>query len=528
MLVLMRHKLRGYLGALIGVAVVTFVYRALIFRQLLLTDVYITTVALSYLLIVLIVASREGHGPSIFASLISTFCFNFFFLPPPFTITVADPHNWVALTSFLITAIVASQLWSTAQSRTQEAVKSREDIWKLYQLSRTSMANLDPETLISSIARKVQDVFHVGYCAVFESDDKDEWQLLSIASSVDDSLTPSFATIKEVSLTGKLESFRRGPRKAENGYRSEGARNKTTPGSAITYLPLQVGTGSIGVIILGSAKLEEKTMEAIAGLVAWTLERARILQEISHTEALKQSNELKAALLASVSHDLRTPLTSIRASVDSLLHGEVNWDKDALREFHLIISEEVARLTRLVENLLAMARIEAGELRLSKKWESVYEVCHNVLDRCATAIRHHQVSVECNESLPVVMIDSRLIAEALSNLIENAAKYSPPGCEIFLKAVMKSDYLVISVTDQGSGVSSQDTNHLFEKFYRGTHPQQNGGTGMGLAIAKGIIEAHDGRIWAESLPGKGATFAFSLLVDHKPSSEADPPEAGNA
>jgi len=523
MFVLMRPKWRGYWGALIGVAALTFLYRVLIFRHLFLTDVNITAVALSYLLLVLVVASRQGHGPSIFASIVSTFCFNFFFLPPPFTITVADPHNWVALTAFLLTAIVASQMWSTAEARAQEAVKSRADIWKLYQLSRTSMATLDSETLIASIAHKVQDVFHVQYCAVFEITDNGEWRSLSVASGLDESFVPSLSTIKEVARTGRLTSLRLGPTKMKTGSKSEGAVDKIES-CPICYLPLHVGTTSIGVMVLCSTTLDEKTMEAIAGLVAWTLDRARILQEISRTEALRQSNELKTALLASVSHDLRTPLTSIRTSVDSLLHSEANWDRSALREFHLIISEEVSRLTRLIENLLAMARIEAGELRLSKKWESVPEVCHNVLERCAVALRHHKVSLECDESLPAVLIDSRLVAEALSNLIENAAKYSPIGGSIFLKAAMKGDDLLITVTDQGPGIAPEETNRLFEKFYRGSHSPQSGGTGMGLAIARGIVEAHNGRIWFESIPGEGATFAFSLSVPHKPLSEADPAE----
>lgn len=500
---------KGYAAALIGVITVTLVFRLLIFRQLFLTDVSITTVALSYLLLVLIVASQHGHGPSIFASLISTFCFNFFFLPPPFTITVEDPHNWVALAAFLVTAVVASQLWSKARSQTQEAVKSREEVWQLYQLSRTSMATFDAQTLISSIASNVQEVFHVHYCAVFEPASDGQWRPLSIASGFDDesSFTPSLTCFAEVAGTGKLKSV--------------GAQRS---GFTITYLPLQVGPTSIGVMVLISATLEEKTMEAIAGLVAWTLDRARILQDASRSQALEQSNELKAALLASVSHDLRTPLTSIRASVDSLLHRDTKWDKTTLREFHLIISEEVHRLSRLIENLLGMARIDAGELHLSKKWESPSEVCHNVLERCAAAIRRHRVSVDCDESLPVVLIDSRLIAEALSNLVENAAKYSPPGGEIILKAEMKGDDLLISVTDEGPGIVPEETSRLFEKFYRGTHPQQNGGTGMGLAIARGIIEAHGGRIWVEDSSGKGATFAFSLRVEHKPFSEADPSE----
>lgn len=512
---------RRYVAALIGVAIVTLIYRVLVFRQLFLTDINVTAIALSYLLLVLVIASKQGHGPSIFASLISTLCFNFFFLPPPFTITVEDPHNWVALTSFLITAMVASQLWSTARSRTQEAVKSREEIWKLYQLSQTSIAAFDPETLISSLAPKIQEVFDVQYCAVFKLADDGKWQPLSIAPQPNEEsvFTPSLTTIQQVSLSGKLKSVRMGAEETTDGSKSAELGDKTESPSSITYLPLHVGTTSIGVMILVSATLQEKTMEAIAGLVTWTLERARILAEVSRTEALKQSNELKTALLASVSHDLRTPLTSIRASVDSLLHSDSKWDETALREFHLIISEEVTRLTRLIENLLAMARIEAGELSLSKKWESLSEVFHNVLDRCSVALRQHYVSVDCPESLPAVLIDSRLIAQALSNLLENAAKYSPTGSEIILKAGMKGDQLLISVTDEGAGVAPEERSRLFEKFYRGMDPQRNGGTGMGLAITRGIIEAHDGRVWVEGSPGKGATFIFSLHVEHKPAEE---------
>ena len=524
MLLAVRRNWRGYVAAIIGVTTVTIIFRVLIFRMLFLTDVSITTIALGYLLFVLIIASKQGHGPSIFASLISTFCFNFFFLPPPFTITVEDPHNWVALTSFLITAVVASQLWSTARTRTHEVVKSREEIWKLYQLSRTSSAALDPKTLIMAIAPKIQEVFAVQYCGVFESVDDGEWSALSIASepSEEKRFTPSLTSIKEVALSGKLKLV---PLTTENTpeIKSVGSGHTKTS-SAVTYLPLQVGTTSIGVMVL-IATLEEKTMEAIAGLVAWTLERARILEEVNRTEALKQSNELKSALLASVSHDLRTPLTSIRASVDSLLHSDTEWDAATLHEFHLIISEEVTRLSRLIENLLSMARIDAGELRLSRKWESPSEVFHNVLDRCAVLTRHHRVEVECDDSLPFVLIDSRLVAEALSNLVENAAKYSPAGGEISVKAEMKGDELLISVTDQGPGIVPEETSRLFEKFYRGTHPQHNSGTGMGLAISRGIIEAHDGKIWVENLPGKGATFAFSLHVEHKLTEEVDPAES---
>lgn len=237
-----------------------------------------------------------------------------------------------------------------------------------------------------------------------------------------------------------------------------------------------------------------------------------VLQKL--TQALKRSDELKSALLASVSHDLRTPLTSIRTAIDNLLQGDLHWDHAQEQEFHLIISEEAARLTRLVEDLLDMARIEAGELQPSMQLGSVAEICGNVLDRCERELRHHSVKIDCSEDLPLVKVDSPLIAEALTHLVENAAKYSPVGSEIIISARLKDDELLISVRDDGPGIEANEFDRLFDKFYRSKRVNNDGasGTGMGLAIARGIIEAHGGRIWVESEFGHGAVFTFAILV----------------
>ena len=234
------------------------------------------------------------------------------------------------------------------------------------------------------------------------------------------------------------------------------------------------------------------------------------------TEALKRSDELKSALLASVSHDLRTPLTSIRTAIDNLLQGDLRWDQVQQQEFHLIISEEAARLTRLVEDLLGMARIEAGELRPSIQLGAVAEICGNVLDRCERELRHHRVRIDCSEDLPLVKVDSPLIAEGLTHLVENAAKYSPAGTEIVVSARLERDELLISVKDHGPGIEPEEFDRVFDKFYRSTRMNSDGtsGTGMGLAIARGIIEAHGGRIWVESEFGHGAVFTFAIQVRH--------------
>ena len=219
-----------------------------------------------------------------------------------------------------------------------------------------------------------------------------------------------------------------------------------------------------------------------------------------------------------MSHDLRTPLTAIRTAVDSLLEESITWEPSALREFHLIISEEVNRLTRLVQNLLEMARIEAGEVKLTRQWESVPEIIDTVLLRCATSLRHHRVRVEPEVTPLLVKVDSRVIAETLVNLVENAARYSPPGTEIDISGRVEEDQLIIRVKDHGMGISSEEIHRVFDKFYRGQHltGRQTNGTGMGLAIAKGIIQAHGGRIWLDSRVGHGATFSFAVPVESKP------------
>jgi two-component system sensor histidine kinase KdpD len=393
---LSRHRWVGYLLPLAGVAGVTVCYRLLI------TAVNATTVALSFLLVVLFVAAFQGIGPSMLASLAGMICLNFFFLPPVGTFTIHDPQNWVALLAFITTAIIASQLSATARKTAQEAEKGREEVWKLYQLSRAIIITPDPHTAISNISNQVREVFGIDSCDVFVP--SESGQLTGLAAT-DSAIAPAVSErlVRHVFEQGDLQLDERAGR---------------------TYAPLKIGVRVTGVLFLSSASIATGTIEALSGLVALALERARFLKELSRTEALRQSDQLKSALLASVSHDLRTPLTSIRAAVDNLLDKTLDWDRDALREFHLIISEEVSRLTRLVQNLLEMARIESGELHPVKEWSSVPEIIDAVLERCVATLAKHEVRVELQENLPLVKVDARLLASALANLVENAAQYS--------------------------------------------------------------------------------------------------------
>jgi len=250
--------------------------------------------------------------------------------------------------------------------------------------------------------------------------------------------------------------------------------------------------------------------------IALALDRARMAQELNKTEALKQSDQLKSAILASVSHDLRTPLTSINAAVENLLTPEVQWDESARTEFYSIIKEEVDRLSHLVQNLLEMARIEAGECHPLKEWGSISEMITNVLARCGDSLSNHEVRVRMPDVVPLVMWDERLIGQVLANLLENAAHYSAPGAEIILSVELEQDILLIRVKDSGPGIADDEIPRLFQSFYRGkAGTKSRVGTGMGLAIAQGIMIAHGGTIEIQSKVGVGSTFIIRIPAEMK-------------
>lgn len=499
------QRAAGYVSAVSGVALVVTTYTRWV------TSVNVTTVALTLLMVVLLMASLYGLGPAILASVLGMLCFNFFFLPPIGTLTIADPQNWVALAAFLATAVVASHLSSTAHTRATEAEQGREEIWRLYQLSRAIMATPDSESAVSSVARAVVEIFGVPYCAVWTPLGKGDWQPVAVASeaSPPEIYRTDPGVIQTVFNTGEIEQ-----RKPSFNAQLDPTLRKALAGRVMTYAPLKVGVRTTGVLVIMAESQGQGTVEAIAGQLALAVERARFLQVVSRTEALRQSDDLKSALLASISHSLRTPLTAIRVAIDNLLQEDLEWDPTARREFHLIISEETYRLTRVVQNLLDMARIEAGELRAIKEPGSVPELIGQVLERCAAITRDHRVTLDLPRDTPLAPMDAGLMAEVLTNLLENAVKYSSPGQQIILSARVRPDELCIGIRDQGPGITRDEMEHVFDKFYRGAQAalRHTQGTGMGLTIARGIVEAHGGHIDVESVLGEGSTFWVCLPI----------------
>ena len=374
----------GYIGALLGSAVVTALLGP--FHE----QINATTVALAFLLVVLFVALFWGSRPALLASVVAAVCFNYFFLPPLYTFTIAHPQNWVALIVFFTTAIAVGQLSARAKQRAKEAERARSEVENLY--------------------RQLQVAF----------------------------------------------------------------------------------------------------------------ERA------SQAEAFKQSEKLKSALLDAVTHDLRTPLASIKASITTLIDEAKSGTEDiepvsldAVSRFEMleIIDEESDRLNRFIGGLIEMARIEAGELGLHRRWGPIDEMVSAAIVRAEPVTKRHFIRINIEKELPVVRVDERAVSEVVYTLVDNAAKYSPEGSSIRINARRAGDELIqVEVEDEGSGVPPDLRERVFEKFFRATRDgdistQQPSGTGMGLAIAKGIVEAHEGKIWIESgTGGKGTRVVFTLPI----------------
>jgi len=374
----------GYVVAALSVGALTLLLKTVG------VHVNAATVSLALLLNVLFIATRWGSLPALAASIFAMLCFNFFFLPPFGTFTIAATDNWIALLAFLVTAVTAGQLSASAKRRAEEAEAGRREIERLY--------------------AELRDAF----------------------------------------------------------------------------------------------------------------ERA------SHAEALRQSEKLKSALLDAVTHDLRTPLTSIKASITTLLdevrgridaEPPVKLDAESRVEMMEVIDEESDRLSRFINGLIELARIEAGELQLRRRWGAIDEIISAALSRAEPITRNHRVELEVDKELPGVRVDERAVSEVVYTLIDNAAKYSPRGSTIRITARRSGDELIeMGVEDEGPGIPFDLRERVFDKFFRATRDgdvptHQPTGTGMGLAIAKGIVEAHDGKIWIESgRNGKGTRVLFTLPI----------------
>lgn len=462
-----------YFIALLAVVAITVAFRH-VFK------VNPTTVALTFLVLVLLTSANWGFRLASVVAVVATAAFNFFFLPPIGTFTIADPQNWVALVAFLITALVASDLAERARRQMDQADRRRREVERLYAFSQSLLTNENVLELLNTIPARVASVFGVPGTALL-------------------------VNVKETIYRSSPQAqFDAGTLKATM------ARGEPTVAGGVSYIPLRIGVRTTGALAIADVTLSRETLEAIGSLIGIAIEGVRAVEEVTKTRAEQESERLRSALLDSVTHEFRTPLTSIKASVTSLL-STYQLDDAQRTELLTVINEESDRLNRLVGEAAEMAQLDAGMFGLDKRSMAIREVVEAALAEGRPALQNHPIDVNLPDDLPNVPLDFERIHEVLLHLLENAAKYSEPETPIRITAAVEKDQLVVSVADNGPGIDSMEQSLIFDKFYRGRNQRYAAsGTGMGLAICKVIVEAHGGKIGVVSQLGSGSVFSFSL------------------
>jgi two-component system sensor histidine kinase KdpD len=444
-----------------------------------------TTVALSLLVAILVVSAAWGLRYAIPMSVLSTLCFNFFFLPPVGTLTIADPQNWVALIAFLCTSLIASHLSERVRDEARESARRRKEVERLYRFSKQLLLTDNIVELLKMIPVHVVETFGCDDSAIHLAE-RDK-----IYRSGAEIEQLSSAELKNVSTTGEPILDREHKR---------------------ALVPVSMGVRRMGSLGIAGEVLSRETLEAMSGLIAIAIERAGAVDTLMRSEASRESERLRSALLDSITHEFRTPLTSIKASVTSL-KSEVAMNEEQRRDFVEIIDEESDRLNRLIGEAVEMARLDAHEVKLELAPHPIQEAVDAALQASKDAMADHPVEVRFPDNLPAAMMDIDWIKKVLQHLVENAAKYSSVGQPIFISSEVRNGRLITSVADRGVGIDDLERSMIFDKFYRGQGQRYRvQGTGMGLAIVKAIVEAHGGRIEVSSQVGHGSVFSFGLPV----------------
>ncbi|MBV9147643.1 MAG: DUF4118 domain-containing protein [Acidobacteria bacterium] len=442
-----------------------------------------TTVALSFLLAVLIVSASWGLTVAVFMSLVAALAFNFFFLPPVGTLTIADTQNWLALLAFLFTAVMSSNLSERVRREARAANERRLEVERLYTFSQQLLVSENVVELLNKVPSHVAQTFGAANAAIYLIDRDRVYRAAGDAH---------FITKEELHIAA-----------ARSELVLDHARG-------LSLAPIRMGVRTLGVLAMETISLSPETLEAVASLIAVAIERAAAVEKLTRTEAARESERLRSALLDSVTHEFRTPLTSIKASVSSLL-SEGQLGPEQRHELLTVIDEESDRLNRLVGEAVEMAQLDAHEVRLELEPHHISEVVEAAMEEAKPVIADNPVEVRIPPQLPPAVMDFGWITKVLTHLLENAVKYSSAGSPIFISAEVKGDRLITNVADRGSGIDDLERSLIFDKFYRGQSQRYRvQGTGMGLAIVKAIVEAHGGRISVTSQVGHGSVFSFGL------------------
>jgi two-component system sensor histidine kinase KdpD len=491
-------------------------------------------VGLILLLLALLVSAVWGWRVGLFAAVLNNIALNFFFVPPLHTLTVHDTFNVIALFVFLIVAMVGGSLLSSAQRAVAESRRRQAETQVLLDLSRAMIGRTNPEDALAALCEQVVSALRPEGAAVL-STSSGAWVVLASAgaASAGRAPDPEERAMAERALAANAPMMlgRTGltPGRPRRIATSIGGRRRIEEMKrALTLAPLHVGDRAFGVLRLDGpitgtvfGDHPEKLLVPFTNEAAFAVQRVELAAAAAHAEALREADEMKTALMTSISHDLKTPLAGIKTSVSSLLDASVHWSSEDVSAFLETIDTQADRLNRVISDILDLNRIESGVVTPMCRTLSAGDLLREARARTATSWAGRALTAEVEGDL-LVEADESLIAQALVNLIENAAKYSTPRCGIHLRAAAAGDRVELMVADEGPGIARQDLPHVFERFYRAAeYSRRVKGSGLGLAIVKGFVTLSGGTVRVESSP-EGTRFIISLPVGVADSARVTP------
>jgi two-component system, OmpR family, sensor histidine kinase KdpD len=452
----------------------------LIFREI--AAVNATTIGFTYLIAILLIAASWGLSESVLASITATICLNYFFLPPVGTWTIEDPENWVALVTFLISSLIASQLSDRANRRTLEAKARQIEMERLYALSRAILSIDYDEPIGSHIARELARICEIPAVAIYDEHTD------SVYLGGSEEISHIQDKLRQTALTG-----------AQSKEQHDG----------ILLAPIFLGSRCIGSLGMRGGGLSLTALHALFNLVAISLENARSRQIATRAQAARQSEEFKSTLLDGLAHEFKTPLTSIKAAASALLTSVS--DSAQRHELLTVIDQEAGRLSRLVTETTHLARIEAGKIQLRRQLHPISSMIDRVIGEMELRMDGRPVERSIRPDLPSVFMDIDLMQLAFKQLLDNAIKYSPPRSPIRITAEVSGANVIVRIHNSGESLSKPEQMRIFDKFYRGIHVRHKvAGTGMGLSIARDILVAHGGDIRLNGGNETGTEFVMTL------------------
>ena len=486
---------RPYLGSLACVA-------GALAMALVLHDVLgIASIALAFLTAVLASAVMYGLLPSLLACLAAVLAYNFFFLPPLYTFTIADPENVVALFFFAVVAVIASNLAARVRSQAIVARQRARTAEELYQFSRKLAVAANLDDLLWATVHQIALMLKVRVVILLPTNGS-----VAVRAGF-----PPDDELDAADIAAAKWSWEKN--------RAAGRGADTLPGAKRLFLPMQTGRGPVGVIGIDSDEPgplltpdQRRLLDALADQAALAIERVNLVEDVDRARLEAERDRLRQALLTSISHDLRTPLASILGSATSLAGGQV---PETMRDTLVrTIQEEAERLNRFIGNLLDMTRIESGPLKPRTGLADISDVVGAALQRAGKILAQHRVQLDLAPDLPMLELDMVLFEQVLFNLLDNAGKYAPPGSLIRLRAWRTDGRVCLQVIDEGDGIAETDRERIFEKFYRARGADTGrAGTGLGLAICRGFVEAMGGTISAANRQDRsGAIFTVTMPV----------------